>query len=192
MTLPRKPKEIGELEKLATREVEIGGFTLGTVPGGKYVKVPKTVNVERWYSGAAQFYPSGYKTTKHVALGSTQTTQTPAQREAAIKAGAYTGPVWDKAPEETARWQPFNLTHSYETYDWKLEDPHGATRTKLQEEEAKKAADVEEFAKQSEAWKRKGGGEAGQRPGTRSGNTILTGGKGVYGKPTTKKEKLGT
>ena len=64
MTLPRKPESIEELEKKATQDIEIDGYNLETVPTGQYVKVPKTVSYERWYTNNPKHYHGAFHSYK--------------------------------------------------------------------------------------------------------------------------------
>ena len=186
MTLPKKPESV----KLAERERKalekkrkalekppvIGGYTIQTIPQGRY----------RW----AVQRKTEWTEVPEDQHNSIDLTRKDIFRVTELKPGepgGEGGPIPPKRKIERRR--------DFYTGECVWEDPHEATRKRLQEAENKRyneAVEInEKLGKPFKPWKRTGKTNTQNRPGTRTGATILTGGLGRYDDVKTKKAKLG-
>jgi hypothetical protein len=219
MTLPRTPlsvlkarekeKKLTIEEKKLSQPVKIKGYTLGTVPQGKYVwQPPRTVQKKKWVTlpsndWSLQRNPSSpfkrdvfgkytYEEYRYPAGGGIRIIQRPK-----LKKGYRYNPDFNWRSYDPFLTNPNLIKHgAIQEYkkvnewlpgEWKWEDPHKDIRDQLikaEEERRTKLQSVyDELGKVRETmakFMRKRGGSVKNRPGTRaSKSTILTGGLGL-------------
>lgn len=175
MTLPRKPKgvldvkEEGDLRKerdTLGKPSTLGGMTLDKVPGGKYELVTKEREVTK-HSEKIEWYKPAMKE-KGKIIPEVISKQNFRGRE-----GSESGFRSRKIKV------PYKAKEKYQEWEWK--DPQKGTREKLHKMETNRINRIGAIDKRlgEPVWGRTRKKKITNRPGTRSGKTILTGGLGI-------------
>lgn len=194
MTLPRKPESVKKTEreleeakrrrKELERPAQVNGFTVETVPTGRYVW-KETEQVSPWKKARLieEEGTRSFATPSGVEMGDLRPGQLPR----------------NLSPRFELEWRGDELyvREKFRAGEWVWDDPHKETRAELhrrENERLKALSETDEIlGRPHKPWQRRPGAKKrGARPGSRKlGVTILTGGLGAYGKPDTRKSRLG-
>lgn len=206
MTLPRKPSgvlDVQEEEKIRKeRDVlgkpsNINGMTLDKVPGGNYKLIDKPVVRDQWYVPAENWsggfeltresentlYKSGDERIKNKTLRNLNNDQLGEMRGLIkelnnINKGRQFVQI---TKHDDKRFAKKKMATNEKYKEWEWQDPHKGTREKLHKMEIDRIGKINKIDERLKdpVWGRTRKKTITNRPGTRGGKTILTGGIGT-------------